>query len=127
MPVSITKATVSEEMITKMVQKAFGCEPKEITELTEGFYNVAYRIALGDRTVILKVAPSPEVEILTSEKNIMWAEVDSMRMAKAKSLLIARISLWKLWRGKISLLLWKQCQRKKRQLSSGWRGNTRRS
>ena len=85
MPVSITKATVSEEMITKMVQKAFGCEPKEITELTEGFYNVAYRIALDDRTVILKVAPSPEVEIMTYEKNIMWTEVDSMRMVKEKT------------------------------------------
>ena len=85
MPVSITKATVSEETITQMVQKAFGSEPKEITELKEGFYNVAYRIALDDRTVILKVAPSTEVEILTSEKNIMWAEVDSMRMAKKKT------------------------------------------
>lgn len=85
MAVSITKATVSEEIINKMVQKAFGCEPKEITELKEGFYNVAYRIELDDRTVILKVAPSPEVEILTSEKNIMWAEVDSMRMAKEKT------------------------------------------
>ena len=85
MAVSITKATVSEEMINKMVQKALNCEPKEITELKEGFYNVAYRIALENRTVILKVAPSPEVEILTSEKNIMWAEVDSMRMAKEKT------------------------------------------
>lgn len=85
MPVSITKAMVSEEMINKMVLKAFGCEPKGITELKEGFYNVAYRIELGDRTIILKVAPSPEVEILTSEKNIMWAEVDSMRMAKART------------------------------------------
>ena len=85
MPVSITKATVSEEMITKMVQKAFGCGPKEIIELKEGFYNVAYRIELDDRTVILKVAPSPEVEIMTYEKNIMWTEDDSMRMVKEKT------------------------------------------
>lgn len=85
MPVSITKSAVSEEIIYKMVQKAFGCEPKEITELTEGFFNVAYRIDLGARIVILKVAPSPEVEVLTCEKNIMWTEVDSMRMAKAKT------------------------------------------
>jgi len=85
MPVSITKTAVSEETIYKMVQKVFGCEPKEIKELTEGFFNVAYRIDLGDRTVILKVAPSQEVEVLTSEKNIMWAEVDSMRMAKEKT------------------------------------------
>ena len=85
MAVSITKATVPEELIHKLVQKAFGCAPKEVTELKEGFYNVAYRIALENRSVILKVAPSPEVEILTSEKNIMWTEVDSMRMAKEKT------------------------------------------
>lgn len=36
---------------------------------------MAYRIALEDHSVILKVAPSPEVEILTSEKNIMWAAI----------------------------------------------------
>jgi len=75
MAVSITKATVPEELILKMVQKAFGCEPSEITELKEGFYNVAYRIDLEDRSVVLKVAPSPEVEILTSEKNIMQAAI----------------------------------------------------
>ena len=52
MPVSVTKTVVSEEMIYKMVHKAFGCEPKEITELTEGYFNVAYRIELNDRPVI---------------------------------------------------------------------------
>ena len=85
MPVSITKSVVAKETIHKMVQKAFDCEPKEIAELTEGFFNVAYRIDLGDRKVILKVAPSPEVEVLTSEKNIMWAEVDSMRRTKKRT------------------------------------------
>lgn len=85
MPVSITKTAVSEEIINKMVKKAFGCEVKEITELTEGYFNVAYRVELNDRIVILKVAPSPEVEVLTSEKNIMWAEVDSMRMVREKT------------------------------------------
>ena len=85
MPVSITKASVSEEIINKMVQEAFGCIPRDIKELKEGFFNVASRIDLDERAVILKVAPSPEVEILTSEKNIMWAEVDSMRMAREKT------------------------------------------
>lgn len=82
MPVSVTKTAISKEVITKMVQKAFACEPKEITELTEGYFNVAYRIALKDRTVILKIAPSDTVDILTYEKNIMWTEVDSMKMVK---------------------------------------------
>ena len=82
MPVSITKSIVSEATICAMVNKAFGREPKEIIELTEGFFNVAYRIELGDRSVILKIAPSEAVDILTYEKNIMWTEVDSMRMVK---------------------------------------------
>ena len=85
MPVSITKSSVPEETICQMVQRAFCCEPKEITELTEGFFNVAYRIDLGERKVILKVAPSSKVDVLTSEKNIMWAEVDAMRLAREKT------------------------------------------
>ena len=85
MPVSITKSTISEETIKRMVNRVFGCETKEITELTEGFFNVAYRIRLENRTVILKVAPSPDVDILTYEKNIMWTEVDAMRMAKKET------------------------------------------
>ena len=85
MPVSVTKSMISNETIYNMVNKAFGCEPKEITELTEGYFNVAYRIDLGDRPVILKVAPSPEVDILTYEKDIMWTEVDSMKLVKKET------------------------------------------
>lgn len=85
MPFSVTKSVVSEETICAMVSKAFGCEPKEIIELTEGFFNVAYRIELEERPVILKVAPSPEVDILTYEKNIMWTEVDSMKLVKKET------------------------------------------
>lgn len=85
MPVSVTKTVVSEEMIYKMVHKAFGCEPKKITELTEGYFNVAYRIELNDRPVILKIAPSDAVDIMTYEKNIMWSEVDSMQMVNKET------------------------------------------
>lgn len=82
MPISVTKSVVSNETIWAMVNKAFGCEPKEITELTEGYFNVAYRVELSDRPVILKIAPTDAVDILTYEKNIMWVEVDSMKMVK---------------------------------------------
>ena len=85
MPVSVTKTAVSEETINKMVHKAFGCVPKEISELTEGYFNVAYRVELNDRQVILKIAPSDTVDILTYEKNIMWSEVDSMRKVKKET------------------------------------------
>ncbi len=85
MPVSITKSIVPMEVIYAMVKKAFGCEPKEVVELTEGFFNVAYRIELEQGSVILKIAPAPDVDILTYEKNIMWTEVDVMRMVKRKT------------------------------------------
>lgn len=85
MPVSVTKSVVPTEIIYAMVNKAFGSQPKDIIELTEGFFNVAYRIELEERPVILKVAPAPSVDILTYEKNIMWTEVDSMRKVKKET------------------------------------------
>lgn len=86
MPVSVTKSMVSEKLIRAMIQKAFSCEPKEIIELTEGFFNVAYRIELEERMVILKVAPAPDVDIMTYEKNIMWTEVNTMKLVKQRTM-----------------------------------------
>lgn len=80
MPISITKGTVTEECIHAMVEKAFGCQAKEIVELTEGFFNIAYKIKLHNQDVILKIAPSDDIEVMTHEKNIMYSEVDAMRM-----------------------------------------------
>lgn len=81
MPVSITKGIVSNEMINCLVNKAFGKNALEIEELKEGYFNIAYKIRLEDRCVVLKIAPSKDVEIMTHEKNIMFSEVDSMKMA----------------------------------------------
>ena len=47
----------------------------EVKELTEGFFNVAYKISLNDgQNVILKVAPKKEVRIMAHEQNIMKSE-----------------------------------------------------
>ena len=80
MPNSMTKGTVTEETINCMVQKAFREEALEMQELKEGYFNIAYRVRLKDRSVVLKIAPSPEIQVMTFEKNIMFSEVDSMRM-----------------------------------------------
>lgn len=86
MPISVTKNRVSEECIRKMVQRAFGDERVMRTEeLTEGFFNAAYRIDLEGRSVVLKIAPPQEAEIMTHEKNIMFSEVESMRMAAERT------------------------------------------
>ena len=85
MPTSITKSALSEETVDILVQKAFGVHALEIEELKEGFFNAAYRIRLADKAVVLKIAPPKEIDVMTHEKNIMFSEVDSMKMAAQKT------------------------------------------
>lgn len=84
MIVSLTKNKQSEAIIRKMTAKFFApVEMAGYTELTEGYFNVAYEIFLRDgRSVILKVAPAKDVRIMTYEKNIMQSEVNAMRMVE---------------------------------------------
>lgn len=77
MPVSVIKNTISEAVISKMVQKAFGKIPKNIKELTEGFFNAAYKISLNDKSVILKIVLAGHVDVMIYEQknNIsLWAD-----------------------------------------------------
>ena len=85
MPVSITKSSLSTKCIQSMVKKAFGACATSIEELTEGFFNIAYKIQVNHQFVILKVAPPHEIDIMTHEKNIMFSEIDSMRMIHEKT------------------------------------------
>ena len=79
---SMTKNRQDKAVLGRMVEKVFA--PVEMTgyqELTEGYYNVAYALTLSDgREVILKVAPRPDVRIMSYERNIMRSEVDAMWM-----------------------------------------------
>lgn len=58
--------------------------PLELTsykEVTEGYFNVAYEITLSNgENIILKVAPAKDTRVMTYEKNIMYSEVEAMRM-----------------------------------------------
>ncbi|TCL57257.1 phosphotransferase family enzyme [Kineothrix alysoides] len=87
MPVSITKNKVSEQCIEQMVCKAFPQEKiKNIIELTEGFFNVAFQVSLEKRDVILKIAPPPDAIVMTHEKDIMQSEVRAMKMIEEQSI-----------------------------------------
>ncbi|OPJ56566.1 phosphotransferase family protein [Clostridium oryzae] len=81
---SLTKNKQTIETINEMADKAFnGSKVSEITELKEGFFNVAYRLKLADeREVILKIAPSKSVLTMTYEKNIMFTETETMKLVK---------------------------------------------
>ena len=84
---SLTKNKQSRMVIDQMVSKAFNnLSATHIIELKEGFFNIAYLIGLADGTeAILKIAPPADSLIMTHEKDIMYAEVDSMRLVKAKT------------------------------------------
>ncbi len=84
MPNSITKGTVTEETLDHMVWKAFGEKALEIRELKEGYFNIAYGVRLRNRHVVLKIAPSPEIQVMTFEKNIMYSEVNSMGLVSRR-------------------------------------------
>lgn len=86
---SVTKNRCTEEQIYKMIYKAFGKSDLEdalrIKELKGGAFNVAYRVSMPDREVIIKVAPPEEVEVLSYEKNLMYTEVWALRLVKEKT------------------------------------------
>ncbi len=82
---SITKNNQNETTLRSMVKHIFGADKLiRYKELTEGYFNVAYEILLDDgREVVLKIAPNPQVEVLSYEKNLMHTEVSCMRLARA--------------------------------------------
>lgn len=81
---SMTKNRQDKTVLERMTKKAFA--PAEMTgyqELTEGYFNMAYEVALSDgRDVILKVAPRSDVRIMSYERGIMGSEVNAMRMVE---------------------------------------------
>lgn len=83
---SFTKVKLDDRQLGVVTVRAFGADAAVIAsrELTGGFFNTAYDLELNDgRSVILKVAPSPETEILSYEKDILRAEVEALRLVHA--------------------------------------------
>ena len=80
MPVSMTKNAQSEETLRRIAEAAKLPDIIDITELTEGYFNVAYSIKTAGGDYIIKIAPSPDCPIMTHEINIMESEVRSMQM-----------------------------------------------
>jgi aminoglycoside phosphotransferase (APT) family kinase protein len=83
---SKTKVQLAPGMIEKLFGRALGGKKSvTIRELTDGWFNTAYYINAedGGQQVVLKVGPPETAPILTYEKNIMRAEVESMNLAAA--------------------------------------------
>ena len=84
---SATKNRQERGTIEKMTASAFpGLHAVKIAELGEGYFNAAYSVRLSDgRDVILKIAPPKDYPVMTYEKDLMRAEVESMRLVRAKT------------------------------------------
>jgi aminoglycoside phosphotransferase (APT) family kinase protein len=84
---SITKNRQPAETIRAMVARAYG--PEQVpdadedwfSELGHGWFNVAYRIRLrSGAQVVLKIAPPPDVEVMTYERGAMATELAALRL-----------------------------------------------
>ncbi len=79
---SLTKRRLSEKDIEALARQALGVGVDRIEELTDGWFSAAYAVSLADgRDAVLKVAPAPEVPLLTYESDLMHAEMLYYRVA----------------------------------------------
>ncbi|WP_353816565.1 phosphotransferase family protein [Agromyces sp. SYSU T00266] len=83
---STTKNRQSTEVLRRLIGRAYGVDQVPVgddfaQEMTEGWFNVAYRIRLRDgRQVVLKIAPPTGVPVLTREIGMMRVELEVMRL-----------------------------------------------
>lgn len=91
---SLTKNLQTQENLSRMCKQAFPQkEMRSAKELSGGFFGAAYLIVFSDgEEAVLKIAPPGGVSIMSYEKNIMAAEVESMKLIKENtSLPVAKI------------------------------------
>jgi aminoglycoside phosphotransferase (APT) family kinase protein len=88
---SITKNRQSLPALRAMVSRAYGVSRVPdgddwATELSHGWFNVAYRIRLRDGAqVVLKIAPPAGVEVLAYERGAMATELEAIRLIRERT------------------------------------------
>jgi aminoglycoside phosphotransferase (APT) family kinase protein len=89
---SITKNRQPAGVLRAMTGRAYGAdlvpagEDGWAEELNHGWFNVAYRIRLRDgRDVVLKIAPPPDVEVMSYERGAMGIELDSLALIRERT------------------------------------------
>ncbi|XVV15112.1 phosphotransferase family protein [Actinoplanes sp. CA-131856] len=83
---SITKNRQTPDTLRAMVARAYG--PSQVPdgdtfaeEMGHGWFNVAYKIRLRDGAhVVVKIAPPPQIEVMTYERGAMAIELASLKL-----------------------------------------------
>ena len=84
---SVTKNHQSPEAIRALCNAAFPSRTvSAITELTEGLFNIAYRVDFADGASVMKIAAADTSGLLSNEVNLMAAEVAAIRIAREHGL-----------------------------------------
>lgn len=79
---SATKTKLTTSEMESIVLKSLNKKLVSANELSDGWANTAYSILLNEgQSVILKVAPAKGTKVMRYEKNIMRAEVETLRLA----------------------------------------------
>jgi aminoglycoside phosphotransferase (APT) family kinase protein len=85
---SITKNRQPVETLRAMVGRAYGpgqapADDDWVSDMSHGWFNAAYRIRLRDgRTVVVKIAPPPGIEVMTYERGAMATELSALRLIR---------------------------------------------
>lgn len=88
---SLTKNRQPDHVLRTLIERAYGADyvPSDddfAHEITEGWFNVAYRLRLRDgQHVVLKIAPPAHIPVLTREIGMMRAELEAMRLVSEQT------------------------------------------
>jgi aminoglycoside phosphotransferase (APT) family kinase protein len=81
---SRTKRHLTAAELDALLREATGVGCRVEAELTDGWFNAAYRVVLDDgRPAVVKIAPPPAAEVLRYERGIMGTEAMVYRRANA--------------------------------------------
>ncbi|WP_246001358.1 phosphotransferase family protein [Allorhizocola rhizosphaerae] len=79
---SLTKRRLAPDELGEMLNATMGIGCRVESELSDGWFNTAYRVRLSDgRTAIVKLAPPREVPVLRYERGIIATEALVYRLA----------------------------------------------
>ena len=73
---------LDEKLAASLANEYLHITPSSVTTCYNGMYNSVYFIDSDIGRVVLKVAPDPNIPCMTSEINMLAAEIDALRRAK---------------------------------------------
>ncbi|GAA0944097.1 aminoglycoside phosphotransferase family protein [Nonomuraea longicatena] len=89
---SRTKRRLTPAELDDLTRRAVGAGVRTAEELTDGYANAVWRLRLDDdRDVVLKLAPHPDLELLSFERHILRMEAESIGLAAGVGVPVAEL------------------------------------